>query len=170
MQKKYCLSSILCLLLSFVVNAQSVVTYRSLQEALQEPDSVCRLVLKRQGLKSFPKEIFSFKNLEYLDLSFNELDSLPKDMTELPKLHYLSLAQNNISSLPCCLSSFALDSLVLWGNTIRSFDSCFSNLKLKYLDIRAIQMTRKEQKAIIAIFPGTRIRKDHPCNCGDRKE
>ena len=38
----------------------------SIQEALKNPDTVIKLVLRKQHLKTFPLEILQFKNLQYL--------------------------------------------------------------------------------------------------------
>ena len=51
--------------------------YTDLREALTEPDNVIKLSLRKKKYKSFPKEIYQFKNLQYLDLSKNDLKELP---------------------------------------------------------------------------------------------
>ena len=140
--------------------------YISLQQALKQPDSVVSLSLKHQKLKAFPSEILEFKNLQRLDLSRNYIRTIPQEISSLKHLHYVNFAQNNIDSLPLTMSSLPIDTLILWDTYIREFDTSFSSLPLKFLDLRAITMTRKEQKAIINIFPNAKIRKDHPCNCG----
>ncbi|MCH3923416.1 MAG: hypothetical protein LKE30_00645 [Bacteroidales bacterium] len=140
--------------------------YTSLEEALKNKDSVTCLNLKKQKIHHFPMEIMQLKNLEKLSLSRNYLDTIPKEIACLKHLHYIDFSSNFIESLPCEMSLLPIDTLILWDNQIRYFDSCFAYLPLKYLDLRAILMTRKEQKAIINLFPNARIRKDHPCNCG----
>lgn len=167
MLKKYLLNCFLCCFCLFV-SAQGLTCY-SIEEALQNKDSVTNLILKKQKLQKFPLEILNFKNLERLDISRNYIKELPTEISQLKRLHYLNAAQNLLSSLPAEMSSMVLDTLILWDNSIREFDESFKNLNLKYLDLRAIQMTRSEQKRIKQIFPNTRIRKDHPCNCGSRK-
>lgn len=168
MQKRFLLSLLFCLIvrLSF---SQGLTCY-SIQEALQHKDSVSTLILKKQNLQLFPLEILELKNLKRLDISRNYIKEIPPQIQELKHLHYINMAQNQLSFLPKEMSQMPIDTLILWDNMIRAFDTSFSNLNLKYLDIRAIQMTRKEQKAIKKLFPKARIRKDHPCNCGDRKE
>lgn len=167
MLKKYLLNCFLCCLCLFV-SAQGLTCY-GIEEALQKKDSVTNLILRKQKLQKFPLEILSLKNLERLDISRNYIKELPIEISQLKRLHYLNVAQNFLSSLPAEMSSMVLDTLILWDNSIREFDESFKNLDLNYLDIRAIQMTRSEQKRIKQIFPNTRIRKDHPCNCGVRK-
>ncbi|MDO5759401.1 MAG: hypothetical protein Q4Q06_00080 [Bacteroidota bacterium] len=163
-----CLLNCFLSLLSLYAYAQGLTCY-NIQEALQNKDSVTTLILKKQNLKEFPLEILSLSNLQRLDISRNYIDHIPKEIAELKQLHYLNAAQNMLSYLPKELASLPLDTLILWDNSIREFDESYKNTNLKYLDIRAIQMTRSEQKAIKKLFPKARIRKDHPCNCGSRK-
>ena len=139
--------------------------FHSLQEAMQQPDSVISLTLKKNKLKEFPIEILQMKNIERLDLSRNSIKEIPKEIGNLKNLHYVNVAQNYLSALPKEMSKLPLDTLILWDNQIREFDENFKNNNLKFLDIRAISMTRKEQKAIKQLFPKTKIKKDHPCNC-----
>lgn len=106
------------------------------------------------------------KNLERLDLSRNSLKEIPEEISSLKKLHYIKLASNYLTTLSSSISELPIDTLILWDNQIHSFDTSFSKLPLKFLDIRAISMTRKEQKAIKQLFPNAKIKKDHPCNCG----
>lgn len=165
--KRYFVNCFVCCFCCFV-SAQGL-TCHSIEEALQNKDSVTSLILKKQKLQKFPLEILELKNLERLDISRNYIKEIPEEITRLKRLHYLNAAQNLLSSLPSKMSSMPLDTLILWDNSIREFDESFKNLNLKYLDLRAIQMTRSEQKRIKQLFPNTRIRKDHPCNCGSRK-
>jgi len=167
MLKKFLLNLWLCFAF-FSVCAQGLTCY-SLTEAMANKDSVTTLILKKQKIKDFPTEILTLKNLQRLDISHNYIKEIPKQIANLENLHYLNLAQNLLSSLPKEMSAMSLDTLILWDNGIREFDESFKNLNLKYLDLRAIQMTRSEQKAIKKLFPNTRIRKDHPCNCASRK-
>lgn len=167
MQRKFLLSLLFCLVVELVFS-QGLTCY-SIDEALVHKDSVTTLILKKQKLQSFPLEILELNNLERLDISRNYIKEIPSKIQELKHLHYFNAAQNLLSSLPKEISQLPLDTLILWDNMIRAFDTSFANLELKYLDIRAIQMTRKEQNAIKKLFPKARIRKDHPCNCGDRK-
>lgn len=159
----------------FVCNILSIVYYisfcqntvfTSLDEAVKHPDSVINLVLKKQKIKVFPIEILNMKNIERLDLSRNSIKEIPAEIKNLKRLHYLNLAQNYLSSLPKELSELPLDTLILWDNQIREFDKSFRNTNLRFLDLRAILMTRKEQEAIKQTFPNAKIKKDNACNCG----
>lgn len=157
------------IILIFFVNILSAQNgyYYSLEEAVQNKDSVISLAIKHKHLKSFPKEILDMPNLERLDLSRNSIKEIPTKIDTLKHLHYINFAQNHLEYLPYSMSLMPIDSLILWDNQIKYFDNSFSKLSsLKYLDIRAIQMTRKQQKAIKQLFPNATIKKDYPCNCG----
>ncbi|MDR0790580.1 MAG: leucine-rich repeat domain-containing protein [Bacteroidales bacterium] len=139
--------------------------FYSLEEALKTPDQVRVLILKKQHLKSVPSQIYELKNLEKLSLSRNSIAIIPDSLAILKNLHYIDLSSNNITSLPCSLASLPLDTLVLWDNPLYFVDSCLSVLPVKYLDIRAIDMNKEEQDAILSLFPQAKVRKNHPCNC-----
>jgi Leucine-rich repeat (LRR) protein len=64
------------------------------------PDTVKELDFSICGLKSLPKEISKFKNLEILNLHNNELQSLPKDLFKLSNIKELHLGYNLLTSLP----------------------------------------------------------------------
>ncbi len=140
--------------------------FNSLEQAMLTPDSVISLNLKKQKIKEFPMEILKMKNIQRLDISRNYIKEIPPQISELKHLHYVNFAQNYLTTLPKEMAQLPLDTLILWDNQIREFDESFSTTNLKLLDIRAILMTRKEQKAIKKIFSNTKIKKDHPCNCG----
>lgn len=158
---------LLTIIFSFNCFGQENGYYNSLESAISNPKEVKTLNLEKQKLKEFPKEILAFTNIERLILKRNNLKEIPKELSQLTKLHYLDLASNNIESLPKELSTLNLDTLILWDNRIREFDKEFETMsnKLKYLDLRAIQMNKQEQKNIKQIFPFTNIRLAHPCNC-----
>ena len=171
MQTKFChkifvlslFAAVLCLFnTAFSQNG----CFLSLQEAMKQPDSVRTLILKKQHIKEFPVEILQMKNIERLDLSRNSIKEIPSLIKELKNLHYVNFAQNYLTSLPEEMADLPVDTLILWDNQIRVFDQSFKKMKLKFLDIRAILMTRKEQRAVKQIFPDAKIKKDHPCNCG----
>ncbi len=164
MRKIFCYSiiSLLCFLEAFGQEGY----YSCLEQAIKNKDSVISLTLKKKHLKTFPKEILEMKNIQRLDLSRNSIKEIPSSIDTLKYLHYLNIAQNYLTSLPKQMAQMPIDTLILWDNQIKYFDSSFSKLHLKYLDIRAISMTRKQQKAIKALFPQAKIKKDHPCNCG----
>ena len=140
--------------------------YKSLEEALKEKDCVECIDLTKSKLKTIPKEIYQFPNLKKLILSRNKIKHIPDTLSHLAHLHYLDLSSNYIDSLPPTLSTLNIDTLIMWDNPIYHLPESFEAWDLKYLDLRAIQMNRTEQKNIKKLFPKARIRMDHPCNCG----
>lgn len=64
-------------------------------------DSLTRLDLRHQGLRSLPREVFDHAGtLEVLDLSGNQLDSLPDDLPRLHRLKVLFASDNPFTELP----------------------------------------------------------------------
>lgn len=155
------------LVFSYFCQGQTNGYFNNLDSALENPTKVITLDLEKKKLKEIPKEILEFKNIEKLILKRNRIKDVPKEISNLKKLHYLDLASNYIETLPKELSVLDLDTLILWDNRIRNFDIEFKNMssKLKYLDLRAIQMNKEEQKTIKGIFPQSHIRLAYPCNC-----
>ena len=164
--------------------------YTNLQEALKNPDSVIKLVLRKQHLKSFPKEILQFKNLQYLDISKNSikelpdsidllgklqyfscsktgLERLPKEIGKLTNLVYLNLNQNDLSSLPPQIGNLEkLETLDLWSNNFDEYPESLSNLKsLKLLDLRNILISDETQKYILSLLPKATVYMSPSCKC-----
>lgn len=187
------------LFLSFTFNAMSQDTiiditgdiYNSIEEALQNPDKVEILVLKRKGYKEFPKEIFQFKRLKYLDLSKNKITFIPKEISSLIYLEKLDVSQNKLISLPDEIGNLiSLKELILnrneietlpptignlvnliridmWGNEVSSMPKELNNLKnnLKFFDLRVIQIKDYLQAEIEQLLPNTKIYFSFYCNC-----
>lgn len=169
---------------------EEVYTYMDLKEALEHPEMVIRLELKKQKLKEFPKEIFKFKNLQYLDLSKNQLKELPDSLYLLEKLQCLVVAHNKLGTFPKeigkCTNLFYLNAnnndisllppqmgnleklrvLDLWSNELGEFPETLSNLKqLNTLDIRVIMISDDNLKLLKKWLPNTNIFFSPPCNC-----
>ena len=91
---------------------RSAKIYYSLEEALQEPDSVRVLDLAMQNpkLTTIPPEVCRFTNLECLDVSFNRIGSVPDSIGNLIHLKHLNMAGNRyLAKFPEALTK--LDSL-----------------------------------------------------------
>ena len=169
---------------------EEVYTYMDLKEALAHPEMVIRLELKKQKLKEFPKEIFQFKNLQYLDLSKNQLKELPDSLYLLTKLQCLVVAHNKLGTFPKeigkCKNLFYLNAnnndisllppqigdleklrtLDLWSNELADFPEQLSNLKqLNTLDLRVIMISDDNIKLLKKWLPNTTIHYSPPCNC-----
>lgn len=164
--------------------------FTSLDSALKNPDKVYKLVLRKKKLKSFPKEIFQFKNLQYLDLSKNNIHELPENMGDLKalqyfacskcnlnkipnsigklsNLYYLNLNQNNIDSIPDSIGELSkLQVLDLWDNNLSYFPQTLSRLEnLKKMDVRSILLNQEQQNYIQSLLPDTKIYFSPPCKC-----
>ena len=169
---------------------EEVYTYMDLKEALEHPEMVIRLELKKQKLKSVPPEIFQFKNLQYLDLSKNQIKELPDSLYLLTNLQCLVVSHNKLSILPKQIGKCSnlvylnannndifmlppqfgqlekLRRLDLWSNELGDFPESMSNLKqLQTLDIRAILINDDNLKLLKKWLPNTEIFFSPPCNC-----
>ncbi|MDD3876585.1 MAG: hypothetical protein PHT69_08180 [Bacteroidales bacterium] len=165
--------------------------FKSLKEAMRNPDEVYKLTLKRKKLRNFPSEIFLFKNLNELNLTNNHINFIPPEINTLKYLQNLYLGKNNITALPVELTTlehlkilslnrndiellppeignlYSLRTLDLWGTAIVSFPYEISRLKhlLELVDLRVIYMNRSQQDEIKQLLPSTIILFSKPCNC-----
>ena len=164
--------------------------YMDLQEALRFPEKVLRLELRKKKLKSFPKEIFQFKNLQWLDLGKNNLTELPDTIYLLNNLQFLNVSRNKLSSLPKEIGKMTnlvylnannnsllglppqignlerLRVLDLWSNELSDFPEALSKLKdLRVIDVRAITITQENINLLKKWLPNTNVQYDLPCNC-----
>lgn len=168
----------------------TITAYTSIQEAMKNPDAVIKLVLRKQHLKSFPKEILQFKNLQYLDISKNSISEipdsiylltnlqyfacsktglkrLPKDIGKLTNLVYLNFNQNDLEFLPPQIGNLEkLEILDLWSNNLGEFPSSLSNLKaLKVMDLRNILISDEVQTNITNMLPRAKVYMSPSCKC-----
>jgi len=200
MKKVFCLLiTVYCIL--FTARAQRLLDstllsheheYKSLQEALANPDSVHKLSLKRQKLTTIPEEVYSFpylqelnlannkikalppeisklKNLSYLNISKNQLETFPKEIGELTKLQTLVASENDeLSSLPPEMSKMEkLTYFDIWGTSISEFPEEMGKMKnLMWIDLRTINITKDERDEIEKLFPDAKIYMSDGCNCG----
>ena len=164
--------------------------YTSLVEASKNPDAVVKLVLRKQHLKSFPREIFRFKNLQYLDISKNSITELPdsigtltnlqyfacsktglktltKEIGKLSNLTYLNLNQNDLERLPPQIGNLEkLEYLDLWSNNFDEYPPAFANLKsLRMLDLRNILISDEVQASIQSMLPRAKVYMSPSCKC-----
>lgn len=165
-------------------------SYLDLEEAVKHPEMVIRLELRKKKLKEFPKEIFMFKNLQYLDLSRNQLTELPDSIYKLTQLQYLDVSRNKLSSFPKEIGKVSnlvylhannndllglppqignlerLRIIDLWSNDLSDFPESLGRLKeLTVLDIRAIMINVDTIRQLKKWMPNVDIKYDPPCNC-----
>lgn len=164
--------------------------FSNLEQALKTPEKVIKLVLKRNKYKTFPTEIFQFKNLQYLDLnknnikeipaeigtlkylqyfsiSKNGLERFPNQIGELTNLYYLNGSQNELTELPPEIGKLVnLRNLDLWDNNIDEFPDEIKNCKkLKIVELRAIMISDAKQAQIRSQLRHTKIHFSPYCNC-----
>src|ERR1700751_1624089 len=165
-------------------------SYIDLEEALKHPEMVIRLELRKKKLKEFPKEVFQFKNLQYLDISKNQIKELPDSIYLLTQLQYLDVSRNKLGTLPKEIGKMSnlaylhatnnnliglppqignlerLRVIDLWSNDLSEFPESLSKLKeLTVLDIRAIMINVDEIRQLKKWLPNVEIKYDPPCNC-----
>jgi Leucine-rich repeat (LRR) protein len=164
--------------------------YTSIEEALKNPEKVIKLELRKKKLKTFPKEIFQFKNLQYLDLSKNDIKEIPAEISTLKNLQYFAISKNSLEALPPEMGELTnlyslnanqneltaipyqigklnkLKYMDLWSNNIESFPNELKNLtSLKMLDLRVILIPDAEQDRIQAMLPKTKVYFSPFCKC-----
>ena len=165
--------------------------YRSLNEAMKNPEKVFRLNLSKSRLDTFPAEIFNFTNLTELDLSKNKIDEIPPEIGRLSNLQILKMANNELVHLPKEIGQLLnlrilglnrnvlvdlpetigmlqnLEVLELWDNELEIIPDEISELQnLKVLELRGILFTDEEQHRIDSLV--TRSAKIHmspSCYC-----
>lgn len=172
------------------LSLDTLTPYTSIAEASKNPEKVIKLVLRKEHLKTFPKEIFEFKNLQYLDLAKNNIKEIPdsievlKDLQyldiskntlqslngkigKLTNLFYLNLNNNEFSALPTTMGNLVnLRTLDLWSNNLDDFPENLKNMKsLQVLDLRAILIPDDKQRYILSLFPNTKVHLSPSCNC-----
>lgn len=168
----------------------TIVPYTSLAEALKNPDKVVKLELRKQKLKTFPKDIFKFKNLQWLDLGKNNLKELPDSIELLTQLQYLNVSRNVLTSLnknigkltnlvylnannnelwalpPQIGSLEKLQVLDLWSNNLEDFPETLSQLRsLRNMDLRTILIPDELQAKIAAMVPWATVYFSPSCKC-----
>lgn len=172
------------------LSLDTLTAIKDLKEALKNPDAVIKLELRKQHLKSFPKEIFLFKNLQYLDLTKNDINEIPdsismltqlqyfamsknglekvsKEIGKLTNLTYLNLNQNDLEYLPPQIGNLEkLEILDLWSNNFEEYPASFSNLKsLKVIDLRNILISDETQSYLKSLMPNATVYMSPSCKC-----
>jgi Leucine-rich repeat (LRR) protein len=172
-----------------VINDTAYV-YHSISAATQNPEKVFKLNLSKRKLKTFPQEIFQFRNLRELDLSRNKFDSIPKELGSLKNLVRLNLSNNKLESVPDEIGNLTqlvylglnrnkivelpttigilenLEVLELWDNELSKIPDEVANLKkLKVLELRGILFSDDEAARINSLLPDAKVLMSPSCNC-----
>ena len=169
----------------------TMTAYTDLFSAMKAPEKVVKLVLRKLKYKEFPKEIWNFPNLQYLDLSKNQLtefpdslgklqslqvlhisknhiETLPREFGDLQHLVILNISQNDLTMLPPQIGKLKkLKYLDLWENSIGTFPDELKDISgnLKIIDLRVILINKEGQERIRKLLPSTKIYFDPPCHC-----
>ncbi len=96
------------------------------------PNKVYELYLKNclNDIKSFPKEIFKFKNLQVLIIEGSDIQTIPSEINELKNLEVLTLNHTNIVALPATIGELQrLKHLDLSDNKLESLPNSIGQLK-----------------------------------------
>ena len=83
-----------------VADTTTLPVFRSMQEALRQPELVLSLDLSDQHLGSLPSDVFRFTNLRELRVRNDDLNSLPPEIASLTHLRLLDMSGNPITLLP----------------------------------------------------------------------
>ena len=115
--------------------------FTSLKEALKcpNPNKVYELYSKNDiyGVKSLPKEILKFKNLQVLIIEGSDIQTIPSEIGKLKNLEVLTLNYTHIVALPATIGALQrLKNLDLSNNKLESLPTSIGQLKeLKILDL-----------------------------------
>lgn len=174
------------------------VIYKSLEEALRNPEQVYRLkLINKHRMDSLPEKIFQLTNLReltvkgckmevlnrrigelhkliYLNVSSNRLVRLPETISQLQNLKGLVISRNNIYELPNSIGEMKkLEIIDAWDNPLYALPESISQLAetLKIIDLRQISIRNEEFEAMQKLLPKTNILSTSYCECsaGDRK-
>lgn len=165
--------------------------YKSMEEAMVNPDQVYVLNLKKSKLDKLPEGLEKLINLNKLVLSKNNLDKLPESITKLPFLQIIDISKNDFDVLPAQICRCTnLIELSMSVNNIGGFPACIGNLtKLEYIDafsnnlmvfppemaqltnlreidLRVISIPDDIQKKVYEMLPNAKIRFSNDCGCG----
>jgi len=167
--------------------------FKSIESALeahQAGERVEVLNLKKQKLKSIPKEIQAFTELIELRIDKNQIENLPDWFDELTHLEIFSAERNQLTEFPSVLLDMVnlrelylgdnfingipididalknLEWLGLWSNLLRRFPSSLSDMpKLTTLDILYNDMTFSDQTWLLELLPHINVEMSEPCHC-----
>ena len=173
------------------VSSQNYVKFTSIQKALENPEEVEYLRLRREGLKEWPSDLDVFPNLKVLDLAHNKIAHIPYNLSYANQIEELILTGNKLDSLEASVAEFGqvkrllvgnnhiyhvtpkigqlktLEFFEVWSNEVHYLPKEISQLEtLKEVDMRGIQISEKHQDNIKALFgPDVELKLSMSCNC-----
>ena len=175
---------------------ESYEVYTDLEKALQNPDSVYRLKIKKcKKCDSLPETVFAFRNLQeltvhgvrlkvlnhrigelkslrVLDVSRNKLVRLPEEIGQLTQLEKLIVNRNKIEELPESIGNLKkLEMIDAWSTTLYVLPTSITELKktLQTIDLRQIPLRDTELEAMEKMLPDTKILFTSVCECENNR-
>ena len=102
-----------------------------------------QLLLSELKIDSLPSDISSLKQLEIIDLSFNNFTEIPPALRKLKNLRQLNLNGNKLSAVPDWISELVtIERLHLGANRIKGLPESLSNLdSLRILSLHMNNLT-----------------------------
>ncbi|HQV00841.1 MAG: leucine-rich repeat domain-containing protein [Bacteroidia bacterium] len=168
-------------------------TYFSLSDALQQPDSVYKLNISKKKIKTWPNEIYKFKNLQVLNISKNDLTTLPDSIYLLNNLQVLIASNNKLTAIPANIGALkglthinfnrnlivtipveignlqALEVLEMWDNELDTIPDEIKNLgNLRILELRGILFSEDDQRYIKKLVPHAHVYFSPWCACANK--
>jgi len=165
-------------------------TFESMEEAMQQPDSVIKLDLSRSKLTQIPAEVFTLPNLQWLNLSKNKIKVIPADIEKLKSLQELDVSNNDLTQLPPQIGELLhltklklnkneitslppeignlihLEVFEMWNNELDTIpDEVRHLVRLKTWELRGILFSDEKQKHIHSLLPETKIYFSPSCAC-----
>lgn len=191
------LAIILLLLLPLGMRAQvlseaqldTATVFRSINEALKNPDEVYVLQLKvkrgeippeiyqlsnlhvlelkRGKITALPNDFSRLDNLVKLDLTRNELNHFPPVLFNMPQLRELRIGKNKITRVPEEITAMKkLEILDLWSNPVPRLPLAIAKMKsLEVVDMRMIEISQEDQDYLKELMPDVQFYFSVPCNC-----
>jgi hypothetical protein len=102
---------------------------------------------------------FTFKRIEFLDISFNQIYQLPGEIAQLKRLKYFRCTDNRLQELPAGISDLTLlEELNLEGNKLKSLpEKLYKLKKLRVLKLGGNPLDYREKERIEKELPRTEI-------------
>ncbi len=110
---------------------------------LDNLDTSLQINLNNRDLKTIPTEVLLFKYLDYLAVSYNNINIIPTELFTLTNLKRLEIENTNITSIPSEISKLCnLKYLFLSNNNIKIFPTEILLVnQLRYLNLSHNQIT-----------------------------
>lgn len=168
-------------------------TFYNIADALKQPDSVYKLNISKKKIKSWPVELYLFKNLQELNISKNELTHLPDSIFLLTNLKVLNASNNKLTSIPANIGLLEflthlnfnrnlivtipteignlknLEVLEMWDNELDTIPDEIKQLSsLRILELRGILFSEEDQRYVKKLVPHARVYFSPWCACANK--